>query len=159
VLTIFDLNTMSVVQPPVEPPNCPAGQQCPIIITDGYHDRIALGYNGQLYIGASRCTEIVPPVPPPAGAEVRGCLSLYNTLTSEVGSVPGGGVLIPPMNGDVTGIQPIATRQVVYVVQGGSLRIYDDTIDALEYNPNDSNNPGEISNLVGQFFDVVTVDF
>ena len=159
VLTIFDLNTMSVVQPPVEPPNCPAGQQCPIIITDGYHDRIALGYNGQLYIGASRCTEIVAPVPPPAGAEVRGCLSLYNTLTSEVGSVPGGGVLIPPMNGDATGIQPIATRQVVYVVQGGSLRIYDDTIDALEYNPNDSNNPGEISNLVGQFFDVVTVDF
>jgi hypothetical protein len=159
VLTIFDLNTMSVVQPPVQPPYCTAGQQCPILITDGYHNRIALGYNGQLYIGARTCTEIVPPVPAPTGAEVRGCLSIYNTLGAAVGSVPAGGILIPPMNGDATGIQPIATRQVVYVVQGGSLRIYDDTIDALEYNPNDSNNPGEISNLVGQFFDVLTVDF
>jgi hypothetical protein len=45
------------------------------------------------------------------------------------------------------------------VVQGGSLNIYDATIDALEYNPNDPNNPGEISNLVGQFIDVKTVDF
>jgi hypothetical protein len=31
--------------------------------------------------------------------------------------------------------------------------------DALYDNPNDSNNPGEISNLVGQFIDVKTVDF
>jgi hypothetical protein len=63
------------------------------------------------------------------------------------------------MNGDATGIQPIATRQVVYVIQGGSLRIYDATIDALYNNPHDSNNPGEIGNLVGQFIDVKTVDF
>ncbi len=131
-----------------------------IFITDGYHNRIALGANGQLFIGARNCTEIVPPVPPPTGAEVRGCLSIYNTLPSTaVGSVPPGGVLIPPMNGDATGIQPIATRQVVYVIQGGSLRIYDATIDALYNNPNDSNNPGEIGNLVGQFIDVKTVDF
>ena len=46
-----------------------------------------------------------------------------------------------------------------YVVQGGSLDIYDDTIDALEYNPNDPNNPGRIFGLVGQFYDVKTVDF
>jgi len=76
-----------------------------------------------------------------------------------VGSVPAGGVVIPPANGDVTGLQPISTRVVVYVVQGGSLNIYDDTIDALEYNPNNPNNPGEIYGLVGQFFDVKTVDF
>ena len=80
----------------------------PIIITDGYHDRIALGANGQLFIGASTCTEIVPPIPPPPGAETRGCLSIYNTLTTAVGSAPAGGVVIPPANGDVTGIQPIA---------------------------------------------------
>jgi hypothetical protein len=131
----------------------------PIVITDGYHNRIALGANGQLFIGARTCTEIVPPIPPPTGAEVRGCLSIYNSLGSAVGSVPAGGVLIPPMNGDATGIQPIATRQVVYVIQGGSLRIYDAMNDALYDNPNDSNNPGEISNLVGQFIDVKTVDF
>jgi hypothetical protein len=145
LLTLVDLSTMSVT-----------GNA---IITDGYHNRMELGANGQLFIGARTCTEIVPPVPPPAGAETRGCLSVYNTLTTAVGSVPPGGVVIPPANGDATGIQSIATRSVVYVVQGGSLNIYDATIDALEYNPNDPNNPGEISNLVGQFVDVKTVDF
>jgi len=146
LLTTFDLNSMTVTGSPV-------------IITDGYHDRIAMGANGQLYIGARTCTEIVPPVPPPVGAEVRGCLSIYNTLGTSVGTVAAGGVVIPPENGDVTGIQPISTRVVVYVVQGGSLSIYSDLIDALEYNPNDPNNPGQINNLVGQFIDVKTVDF
>src|ERR1019366_3125857 len=60
MLTIFDLSTMSVTN------------TAPIVITDGYHNRIALGANGQLFIGARTCTEIVPPVPPPQGAEVRG---------------------------------------------------------------------------------------
>lgn len=154
LLTMFDLNTMSVVG-------------TPIIITDGYHTRMAMGANGQLFIGARTCTEITPPIPPPAGAETRGCLSVYNTLTTAVGIVPPGGVLIPAANGDVTGFQPIGKRannpnlaqQVIYVVQGGSLDIYDLTIDAFEYNPNNPNNPGKISNLVGQFIDVKTVDF
>ena len=154
LLTFFDLNTMSVVG-------------APIVITDGYHTRMAMGANGQLFIGARTCTEIVPPITAPAGAETRGCLSVYNTLTTAVGSAPPGGVLIPPANGDVTGLQPIGKRaddsniaqQVIYVVQGGSLDIYDLTIDALEYNPNNPNNPGKISNLIGQFIDVKTVDF
>jgi hypothetical protein len=147
LLTIFDLNSMTVTN------------TTPIIITDGYHNRIAMGANGQLYIGARTCTEVVPPVPPPVGAEVRGCLSIYNTLSTAVGTVAAGGVVIPPENGDVTGFQPIATRVVVYVVQGGSLLIYSDLIDALEYNPNDPNNPGQINNLVGQFVDIKSVDF
>ena len=147
LLTVVNLSTMSIVN------------TAPIIITDGYHNRIALGANGQLFIGARTCTEIVAPIPPPAGAEVRGCLSIYNTLSTAVGSAPALGVIIPPANGDVTGIEPIATRDVVYVVQGGSLGIYDATIDAFEYNPNDPNNPGQINNLVGQFIDVKTVDF
>jgi hypothetical protein len=153
LLTIFDLSSMSVTN------------SAPIVITDGYHDRIALGANGQLFIGANTCTEIVPPIPPPPGAEVRGCLSIYNTLATAVGSASAGGVVIPPANGDVTGLQPIAKRgskmaqEVVYVVQGGSLSIYDTTIDALEYNPNNSKNPGQISSLIGNFIDVKTVDF
>jgi hypothetical protein len=147
LLSILNLNTMTVTN------------TAPIIITDGYHNRMALGANGQLFIGARTCTEIVPPVPPPVGAETRGCLSVYNTLASAVGNVQAGGVLIPPENGDATGIQPIGTRNVVYVVQGGALLIYDATTDALYYNPNDPNNPGEINNLVGDFIDVLTVDF
>ena len=144
LLTIFDLSTMSVVN------------TTPIIITDGYHNRIAMGSNGQLFIGARTCTEIQQPNPT---NEIRGCLSIYNTLGTAVGSVPAGGVAIPPMNGDATGLQPIATRTVVYVIQGGSLRIYDTTIDDLEFNPNDPKNPGQVFGLVGDFIDVKTVDF
>jgi len=147
LLTVVDLNSMTVTN------------TAPIVITDGYHTHLSLGANGQLFIGARTCTEIVPPVPPPTGAEVRGCLSIYNTLSTAVASVPPGAVVIPPANGDVTGIQPIATRDVVYVIQGGSLNIYDTTIDALEYNPNNPNNPGQIFGLTGQFIDVKTVDF
>jgi hypothetical protein len=145
LLTAFDLSTMTYATTAV--------------ITDGYHTRMALGANGQLFIGARTCTEIYAPIPPPAGAEIRGCLSIYNTLTTAVGSVPAGGVLIPPQNGDATGFQPIAKRTVVYVCQGGSLYIYDVTKDVLENNPNDPNNPGQINGLVGQFIDVKTVDF
>ena len=147
MLTIFDLSSMA------------ATNATPIAITDGYHNRIAMGANGQLFIGARTCTEIIPPQPPPPGAEVRGCLSIYNTQNVAVGSIQPGAVVIPPANGEVTGIQPIAQRTAVYVVQGGLLNIYDTTIDALEYNPNDPNNPGEIFGLVGYFYDVKTVDF
>jgi hypothetical protein len=148
MLTTFDLNTMSVTNP------------APIFITDGYHTRMSMAANGQLFIGARTCTEIS------TTTETRGCLSIYNTLpATTVGSVPPGGVLIPPENGDVTGLQPIAKRTAVYVIQGhgvplgGSLFIYDATTDALENNPNDPNNPGHINGLVGNFFDVKAVDF
>ncbi len=147
LLTIFDLSSMSVTN------------TAPIVITDGHHNRMALAANGQLFIGARTCTEI-------STTETRGCLSIYNTLpATTVGTVPPGGVLVVPENGDVTGIQPVAKRTVVYVIQGqgvsqgGSLFIYDATTDALENNPNDPNNPGHINGLVGSFFDVKTIDF
>ena len=59
----------------------------------------------------------------------------------------------------MTGIEPIAKRTVVYVIQGGALRIYDTTTDALEFNPNNPNNPGQIFGLIGEFSDVKTIDF
>ena len=147
LLTIFDLSTMSVIN------------STPIVITDGYHNRIALGANGQLFIGSRTCTEIVPPVPPPAGAEVRGCLSIYNTQSVPVGSIQPGAVTIPPTTGDVTGIQPIATRDVVYVVQGhnvqgGTLYVYDTKTDAV-----DAVEEQKLSNLIGDFVDIKTIDF
>jgi hypothetical protein len=143
-LTIIDLGHMAVTN------------TAPIVITDGYHNRIAMAANGQLFIGARTCTEIVPPDPPPAGAEIRGCLSIYNSLTTAWAGLPSAGVLIPPETGDATGIQPIATRDVVYViqgqnVQGGSLYIYSTETDTLQTN--------QITNLIGDFVDVKTVDF
>ena len=143
-LTVVDLGLMAVTN------------TTPIVITDGYHNRIAMAANGQLFIGAKNCTEIIPQDPPPAGAEVRGCLSIYNSLNSPWAGLPTSGVLIPPVTGDATGIQPIATRDVVYVVQGqnvqgGTLYIYSTESDALQ--------SLQITNLIGGFIDVKTVDF
>lgn len=132
LLTVFDLTSMTVLNPD------------PIVITDGYHNRMALGANGQLFIGAHQCTEIVPSIPPVPGEEVRGCLSIYNAQT--------GAVVIPPDSGDVTGIQPIAKRNIVYLVQGGELRIYDTTTDQLL--PEDKQ-----IDIGGEAVDVKTVDF
>jgi hypothetical protein len=110
-----------------------------ILITDGNHSHIAMGANGQLFVGATICTEITLPNPT---NEVRGCLSIYNTQT--------GAVVIPPANGDVTGIQPIANRSVVYLIQNGELQIYDTTTDKLQKTQIDLN---------GQAVDVKTIDF
>ena len=119
-LTTFDLASMQVVGSPVS-------------ITDGYHNRIALGANGRLFIGARTCSQGL-------------CLSIYNTQT--------GVVVIPPATGDVTGIQPIATRTVVYVTQGGTLYVYDTNTDAV-----DAVEEQKLSNLIGDFVDVKTIDF
>ena len=105
-LNIVDVNSMRVTNP------------SPIIITDGYHNRMAMGSLGQLFIGARSCTSIGV-----LGGEVRGCLSIFNTSTSTV--------VIPPQIGDATGIQPIPGRNVVYVCQGGVFQVFDTTTDQL----------------------------
>ncbi|MFZ0199101.1 MAG: hypothetical protein WB523_17890 [Candidatus Sulfotelmatobacter sp.] len=91
------------------------------VITDGYHDRIDMGLGGQLFIGSMDCTNIGN-VNNPQG-EVRGCLSIFNTTNSSV--------VVPPDNGDVTGLQGFTTRYAEYVAEGGNLRVYDTTTDTL----------------------------
>jgi DNA-binding beta-propeller fold protein YncE len=117
------------------------------VITDGYHDRIDMSVNGQLFIGSNTCTNIGD-VNAPQG-EVRGCLSIYNTTN--------GAVVIPPDNGDVTGLQSFTTRYVEYVAEGGNLRVYDTLIDAL-IPPNDYIETGTIV-TTGVIIDVKAVDF
>jgi hypothetical protein len=90
----------------------------PIIITDGFHNRMAMAADGQLFIGARSCTSINV-----LGGEVRGCLSIYNTSTS--------GVVVPPQIGDATGIEPIPGRHIVYVCEGGAFQVFDTTTDQL----------------------------
>jgi hypothetical protein len=119
-LSVLDLPSMSVTN---------SG----IAIANGYHNRIALGADGQLFVGAHTCTET---------AGVSGCLSIFNTKTAAV--------VIPPANGDVTGIQPIANRHVVYLIQGGELQIYDTTTDKLQATQ---------INIIGEAVDVKTIDF
>lgn len=106
-------------------------------ITDGYHNRIGLGADGQLFIGAKTCHQVLPPA-----TDTRGCLSILNTTTSTV--------VIPEFNGDVTGIEPIPNRHVVYVTQGGELKIYDTTTDAPQAQQVD---------IFGSASDVKMVDF
>ena len=116
----------------------------PIIITDGYHDRMQISQDGQLFIGAYDCSNVNSSV------EVRGCLSIFNTNNSSV--------VIPPENGDVTAIQPIAGREVVYVIQNGSLNIYDTATDKLQVTDNNGlNNYGQVD-IVGQLVDMKLVD-
>jgi hypothetical protein len=131
-LDIVNLNTL---QDPYF--NNPAME---IAITDGYHDRMDMSQGGQLFIGSSDCTE-VGDVNIPNG-EVRGCLSIFNTTNNSV--------VIPPDNGDVTGLQGFTSRYVEYVVEGGNLRIYDTTKDVLQTT--------QIT-LRGQLIDVKAVDF
>jgi hypothetical protein len=117
----------------------------PFLITDGYHDRMAMGDNGQLFIGAHTCTSINV-----LGGEVRGCLSIFNGNSSSV--------LIPPQIGDATGIQPITGRGVVYVCQDGAFQMYNTTTDQTFISPLSSPTNGIISTIVGQSYDVKLVD-
>jgi hypothetical protein len=116
------------------------------VITDGYHDRIDMALGGQLFIGSSGCTTVGNVNN--AQGEVRGCLSIYNTTN--------GDVIIPPDNGDVTGLQSFTSRYVEYVAQGGNLRVYDTTIDSLLINSFVSNGTIIVNGVIT---DVKAVDF
>lgn len=94
------------------------------VITDGFHQRMDLTTNGQLFIGSRGCTNIGN-VNDPSG-EVRGCLSIYKLAD--------GSVFIPPDNGDVNGLQGLISRNIEYVAEGGALRVYDTRKDILLIN-------------------------
>ena len=117
-----------------------------IRITDGYHTRMDMTTNGQIFIGSHDCTNIGN-VTNPSG-EVRGCLTIFKTADNSV--------IIPPDNGDVSGLQGFTTRNVEYVAEGGSLRVYDTTKDILLRN--DFVPTGTIS-IVGSVGDVKAIDF
>jgi len=114
-----------------------------IPITDGDHEKMSFA-NNRVYVGATGCT-----VDPGAAANtVRGCLSIFNTGTSTT--------VFPTeaafrQNFDVTGFQPISGRNIIYIVQGAELDIFDTTTDTLA--------PGIIQvDVVGKAFDVVQID-
>jgi hypothetical protein len=112
-----------------------------VLVSDGYHDRMVLTGDGQLYIGANHCTNINNPASGGSPGEVRGCLSIFNTTD--------GTVTMPPDNGDVTGIQSIVSRKVVYVVEGNQVRVYSTTTNTLQTTQVD---------IVGPAVDVKLVD-
>jgi hypothetical protein len=120
-----------------------------VMITDGYHNRIDMSSNGQLFIGSYNCTTIGN-VNNPQG-EVRGCLSIFDTTKS--GNTT---AIIPPDNGDVTAFQNFTSRNAEYVAEGGNLRVYDTTKDILLVNGFIST--GTVT-ITGKIIDVKAVDF
>lgn len=102
----------------------------PISISNGYHWRMELGSNNQLFIGSRGCSGR------------SGCLTILDLTSNKA-------VLDTP-NGDVTGIAPIPGRNIVYVIEGGELRIFDTTTDA----PSTT----EFVDIVGQAIDVKEID-
>ncbi len=120
-LDIINLNNLTVTN------------STPIAISDGFHGPIALGANGKLFVGARNCTNR-------ADVPHSGCLSIVDTaaLSSVVDNA----------HGPVTGLQPIADRNIMYVIEGGELVIYDTTTNAPHSTQVD---------IVGNAFDVKTV--
>jgi hypothetical protein len=140
----LDLVDLTTLQDPNY--NNPAAE---IAIPDGNHNRIDMSSNGQLFIGSAGCTT-VGNVNNPQG-EVRGCLAIFDT--TKAGNTT---AVIPPDNGDVTGLQSFTTRYVEYVAEGGNLRVYDTTKDSLLLNDIIPN--GTIT-VTGKIIDLKAIDF
>lgn len=138
-LDIVDLSTMTDAYF-----NNPATE---IAITDGYHDRMDMSINGQLFVGSQNCTNIGNAADPVG--EVRGCLAILNTNT--------GAVIFPPQNGNVNALQSFTSREVEYVAEGGQLFVYDTIQDILLIN--EQYLPQGTINLVGYVGDVKAIDF
>jgi hypothetical protein len=98
-----------------------------IPIGTGFHTLMTLVANNKLFIGAQTCN--------------GGCLSMVDTSTQNV--------VVSSGPGDVTGMQPIPDRPVVYVIEAGELVIYDTTTSQPQSTQVD---------IVGKAFDVVFVD-
>jgi hypothetical protein len=114
----------------------------PVSITDGKHLKMQMASNNRLYIGSIACTATNDA----ATGLIRGCLTIFNTGSSAV-TVPEVSSLRTSF--DVTGIQPITNRTVVYVCEGGELDIYDTNTDKLSANQLD---------VQGKAIDVVQID-
>jgi len=98
-------------------------------LAPGYHDTMAV-QSGKVFIGSRACTT--------PGNQV--CLAIWDGSSNPV---------ITDFGGDVTGMQAISGRTVVYVIVGGELKIYDANTSALQSQQLD---------IVGHAEQVVLVD-
>ncbi len=109
----------------------------PINIADGRHNLMVLTSNRRLYVGSTGCT---------LGAinaqnQRQGCLTIFDPATLAVS--PG---LLPATrpNGNVTALAPVSGRNVIYVVQGGKLDIFDINTNAASSTATPPNFPGTV---------------
>ncbi|HXE90444.1 MAG TPA: YncE family protein [Terriglobales bacterium] len=99
-------------------------------IVDGFHHAMEMGTNNKLFIASRTCRNLS-----------EGCLSIVNTSNNSV--------VVSVADGDVTGLAAIPGRDVVYVAEGGELRIYDTSTSALQSRQVD---------FVGHIADVKSID-
>jgi hypothetical protein len=85
-------------------------------ISNGYHSTMAFADNNRLYVGSTACDNAT------VNGVIQGCLTMYDTSAKSA--------KITTLPGDVTGIQAIIGRSLVYVCQNGELVIYDTNADA-----------------------------
>lgn len=102
-----------------------------VAIGDGFHQVMALGADSRLFIGARTCNNVT-----------SGCLSIFNTSTQTAS--------VDTPHGDVTGLQPITGRSIVYVIEGGELRIINTSTEAEQTFPT--------IDIVGRAIDVKLVE-
>ena len=110
-------------------------------IADGRHDQMALTSNGRLYVGSTGCT---------LGAVNtqnlrQGCLAIFDTVSHAVTPVL---LLATRPNGDVTSLAPVSGRNVIYVVEGGKVDIFDITTNAVSTTAIPPNIPGTVFGAV-----------
>ncbi len=108
-----------------------------VTITDGYHSRVVITSDNQVFVGAQGCTQVF------TSSLQRGCLSIFNANN--------GNVVIGTDAGDVTGIAAVSGRPQVYVVENGELRNWTTTTDTLAPSQ-------QQMDIVGQAIDVVLAD-
>jgi hypothetical protein len=98
----------------------PTATQISATVQDGLHTMMALGANNKLFIGGRNCT--------------GSCLTIFDTANNSTtaGALGSGPNNTPVPFGNVTSIQPISGRNVVYVIEGGDLKIYDTTTNTLQ---------------------------
>jgi hypothetical protein len=126
-----------------------------VAIANGFHDRMTLGANNLLFVGALGCTITrLPAGPNPDPLQGTGCLTLFDTVKLKASIVPPTPFTppAPDPGDDVTGMAAIPNQNEVYVAQGGELIIYDTTTGLRKI----QNTPPEV---VGKAVDVVAFDF
>ena len=102
-----------------------------VAISDGTHTIMKLGANGKLFVASRTCS-----------STVQGCLSIFDTAAGSAVTSAAGGC-------DVTGIESVSARSVVYVIEGGELVIYDTTTNKPQNTQID---------IIGKALDVRVVD-
>ncbi|MGD0972919.1 MAG: hypothetical protein ABR866_02445 [Candidatus Korobacteraceae bacterium] len=134
VLTVIDTSTNTVTG------SVPFGQSAPNLVPG------VLTFDGtNLWIGSTGCQI-------PAGAP--GCLSLYFPASGQAVTNVLPGVLTDQTD-DVTGmvwLQPFNKREIMYVIEGGELLIYDNSFNLLTQNGSQI-----VVDIVGQAVDVKAV--